>query len=163
MFRDKILLITGGTGSFGNAVLNQFLNTDIKEIRIFSRDEKKQEEIEIRNNADSMIYTAEKTINEKEMQDKVQADEKENIEKLVKELRELISGEDLEAIKAKTDELSDVVQKIGARIYQEAAAAQQAAQGGADPNAGAGFGADPNAGAQEEDDGTIDAEFEEKK
>ena len=38
LFRDKILLITGGTGSFGNAVLRRFLNTDIKEIRIFSRD-----------------------------------------------------------------------------------------------------------------------------
>lgn len=40
MFKDKILLITGGTGSFGNAVLERFLTTDIKEIRIFSRDEK---------------------------------------------------------------------------------------------------------------------------
>ncbi len=40
MFKDKILLITGGTGSFGNAVLNRFLSTDVKEIRIFSRDEK---------------------------------------------------------------------------------------------------------------------------
>lgn len=40
MFKDKTLLITGGTGSFGNEVLQRFLNTDIKEIRIFSRDEK---------------------------------------------------------------------------------------------------------------------------
>jgi len=45
MFRDKILLITGGTGSFGKAVLKRFVNTDIKEIRIFSRDEKKQDEM----------------------------------------------------------------------------------------------------------------------
>lgn len=45
MFKDKILLITGGTGSFGNAVLNRFLNTNIKEIRIFSRDEKKQDDM----------------------------------------------------------------------------------------------------------------------
>ena len=45
MFKNKILLITGGTGSFGNAVLNRFLNTDIKEIRIFSRDEKKQDDM----------------------------------------------------------------------------------------------------------------------
>lgn len=45
MFKDKILLITGGTGSFGNTVLKRFLNTDIKEIRIFSRDEKKQDEM----------------------------------------------------------------------------------------------------------------------
>jgi len=45
MFSDKILLITGGTGSFGNAVLSRFINTDIKEIRIFSRDEKKQDDM----------------------------------------------------------------------------------------------------------------------
>ena len=45
IFKDKIVLITGGTGSFGNAVLNRFLETDIKEIRIFSRDEKKQDDM----------------------------------------------------------------------------------------------------------------------
>jgi UDP-N-acetylglucosamine 4,6-dehydratase/5-epimerase len=45
MFKDKILLITGGTGSFGNAVLKRFLDSDIKEIRIFSRDEKKQDDM----------------------------------------------------------------------------------------------------------------------
>lgn len=45
MFKDKTLLITGGTGSFGNAVMKGFLNTDIKEIRIFSRDEKKQDDM----------------------------------------------------------------------------------------------------------------------
>ncbi|MDF2842326.1 MAG: UDP-glucose 4-epimerase [Herbinix sp.] len=45
MFQDKTLLITGGTGSFGNAVLQRFLNTDIKEVRIFSRDEKKQDDM----------------------------------------------------------------------------------------------------------------------
>ena len=45
MFKDKTLLITGGTGSFGNAVLKRFLKTDIKEIRIFSRDEKKQDDM----------------------------------------------------------------------------------------------------------------------
>ena len=45
LFKDKTLMITGGTGSFGNAVLNRFLSTDIKEIRIFSRDEKKQDDM----------------------------------------------------------------------------------------------------------------------
>lgn len=45
MFAEKTLLITGGTGSFGNAVLRRFLDTDIKEIRIFSRDEKKQDDM----------------------------------------------------------------------------------------------------------------------
>lgn len=47
MFTNKTLMITGGTGSFGNAVLSRFLHTDIKEIRIFSRDEKKQEDMRI--------------------------------------------------------------------------------------------------------------------
>ena len=45
MFKDKTLMITGGTGSFGNAVLKRFLETDIAEIRIFSRDEKKQDDM----------------------------------------------------------------------------------------------------------------------
>lgn len=45
MFKNKVLFITGGTGSFGNAVLNRFLDTEIKEIRIFSRDEKKQDDM----------------------------------------------------------------------------------------------------------------------
>ena len=45
MFKDKTLLITGGTGSFGNAVLCRFLDSDFKEIRIFSRDEKKQDDM----------------------------------------------------------------------------------------------------------------------
>ena len=45
MFKNKILLITGGTGSFGYAVLRRFLSLDIKEIRIFSRDEKKQDDM----------------------------------------------------------------------------------------------------------------------
>jgi UDP-glucose 4-epimerase len=45
MFKDKTLLVTGGTGTFGNAVVRRFLNTDIKEIRIFSRDEKKQDDM----------------------------------------------------------------------------------------------------------------------
>ena len=47
MFNDQVLMITGGTGSFGNTVLKRFLNTEVKEIRIFSRDEKKQEEMRI--------------------------------------------------------------------------------------------------------------------
>ena len=50
MFKNKTLLITGGTGSFGQAVLNRFLATDVDEIRIFSRDEKKQEEIRLKYN-----------------------------------------------------------------------------------------------------------------
>ena len=56
MFSDKVLMITGGTGSFGNAVLNRFLETEIKEIRIFSRDEKKQDDMRKRFNSDKLKF-----------------------------------------------------------------------------------------------------------
>ncbi|MFA6808858.1 MAG: polysaccharide biosynthesis protein [Eubacteriales bacterium] len=56
MFKDKTLLITGGTGSFGNAVLERFLNTGIKEIRVFSRDEKKQDDMRHKYNNDKIKY-----------------------------------------------------------------------------------------------------------
>lgn len=57
MFKNKTLMITGGTGSFGNAVLNRFLSTDVAEIRIFSRDEKKQEDMRIAlNNGKLKFY-----------------------------------------------------------------------------------------------------------
>ena len=118
-------------------------------------DKKQQEEIEIRNNADSMIYTSEKTL--EELADKVDADKKSKIEDLVKELRELITGQDLDAIKTKTDELTKVVQEIGAAIYQEAqqAQAQQEAQGGAQES--------QSETTEKDNDETIDADYEVKK
>jgi UDP-N-acetylglucosamine 4,6-dehydratase len=56
MFKDKVLMITGGTGSFGNTVLKRFLSTDVREIRIFSRDEKKQEEMRIAMRNDKLKF-----------------------------------------------------------------------------------------------------------
>jgi UDP-N-acetylglucosamine 4,6-dehydratase len=56
MFKNKTLLITGGTGSFGNAVLKHFLNSDLKEIRVFSRDEKKQEDMRIEYKDDKLNF-----------------------------------------------------------------------------------------------------------
>lgn len=56
MFKNKVLLITGGTGSFGNAVLRRFLTSDIKEIRIFSRDEKKQDDMRKHFNSDKLKF-----------------------------------------------------------------------------------------------------------
>lgn len=115
-------------------------------------DKKKQEEIEIRNNADSMIYTSDKTL--EELGDKVNPDQKSKVEGLVKELREMAGGDDLAAIKSKTDELTKAVQEIGAAIYQQAQQeqAQQEAQGqqttGQDPKG---------------DDDTVDADYEVKK
>ena len=102
-----------------------------------------------------MIYTSEKTL--EELGDKVDAEKKSKIEELVKELRELISGQDLDAIKTKTDELTKVVQEVGAAIYQEAqqAQAQQEAQGGSQESQSEKGGKD--------DDETIDADYEVKK
>ncbi len=128
----------------------------VKEAEMHAEEDKqKQEEIEVRNNADSMIYTAEKTM--EDLKDKISDDEKSNIEKLVKELREVIGGEDIAAIKDKTEELTKIVQEIGAKIYQEQAAQQQAQQGQEDQ---ANSDQDPNAG---KDDDTIDADYEVKK
>ena len=56
MFKHGKLLITGGTGSFGNAVLRRFLNSDISEIRIFSRDEKKQDDMRKRYNSPKLKF-----------------------------------------------------------------------------------------------------------
>jgi UDP-glucose 4-epimerase len=56
MFNNKVLMITGGTGSFGNTVLKRFLSTDVREIRIFSRDEKKQEEMRLAFNNPKLKY-----------------------------------------------------------------------------------------------------------
>ncbi|MBC7111411.1 MAG: molecular chaperone DnaK [Methanothermobacter sp.] len=114
-------------------------------------DRRKQEEIEIRNNADSMIYTAEKTLDE--LGDKVPAEKKEEVEKQVSELRELIAGDDIQAIKSKTEELTKTVQEIGAVIYQQAAQ-QQAAQQQA--------GSTASEGEDRGGDDTIDADFEVK-
>ncbi|MDO8869296.1 MAG: molecular chaperone DnaK [Methanobacteriaceae archaeon] len=119
-------------------------------------DKKKQEEIEVRNNADSMIYTSEKTL--EELGDKVPGDKKENVEKLVGELRELVTGDDVSAIKEKTEELTKIVQEIGAAIYQQAQQEQAQQQQGQD-QAGSEQGNSGNAA----DDDTIDADYEVKK
>ena len=136
-----------------NKLSEDEINEKVKEAEMHAEDDKKkQEEIEVRNNADSMIYTSEKTLDE--LKDKISDDEKSEIEKLVADLRELISGDDIPAIKDKTEELTNKVQEIGAKIYQEAAAAQQAAQE-QNPNQ------DANTSSDNDDD-TIDAEYKVK-
>ena len=148
--KEQAITITSST-----KLSDEEIEQKIKEAEMNAEaDKKKQEEIEIRNNADSLIYTSEKTL--EELGDKVSEDEKSNVEKLVGELRELIAGDDIEAIKSKTEELEKVVQEIGAKIYQQAQAEAQAQQAA---------GQDPNAGAQDapnDDDDTIDADYKVK-
>ena len=146
--KEQAITITSST-----KLSDEEIEQKIKEAEMNAEaDAKRQEEIEIRNNADSLIYTSEKTLDE--LKDQVSEDEKTKVEGLVAELRDLIAGDDVAAIKEKSDELSNVVQEIGAKIYQQAQAeaqAQQQAQG-----------QDPNAGAQDKDDDTIDADYEVK-
>lgn len=72
MFKDKVLLITGGTGTFGNAVLNRFVNTDIGEIRIFSRDEKKQDDLRKEYNNNKLKFYIGDVRNSDSVRDAVQ-------------------------------------------------------------------------------------------
>ena len=99
-----------------------------------------------------MIYTAEKTLDE--LAEKVEPDQKTKIEGLIKELREVIGGDDLEAIKNKTEELTKAVQEVGAAIYQQAQQEQAQQQ---EQDAQGQTSQDP------EDDDTIDADYEVKK
>lgn len=150
--KEQAITITSST-----KLSDEEIEQKIKEAEMNAEaDAKRQEEIEIRNNADSLIYTSEKTLDE--LKDQVSEDEKSKVEGLVAELRELIAGDDIAAIKEKSDELSNVIQEIGAKIYQQAQAEAQAQQ-----QAQQQAGADPNAGAQDNnDDDTIDADYEVK-
>jgi len=84
------------------------------------QDKERKEEAEVRNNADSLIYTTEKT--KKDLSDKLGKDQIEKIDKAVAELREALGGKDLEKIKAKNEELAKVLQEVGTVVYQQAAA-----------------------------------------
>ena len=93
-----------------------------------AEDKKFQELVEARNQADQLVIATEKTI--KENEDKLQGTEKEDIEKAIEELKKVKDGDDVEAIRKSIEELSKVSQGFATRMYQEAAQAQQAAQGG---------------------------------
>ena len=100
-----------------------------------AEDKKRKEEVDLRNGADQMVYTTEKTISE--MGDKLSEEEKKGLEDAKEALKEALKGEDLEAIKAKQEELQKQVYAVSEKLYKAAAEAQQAAQGtdaGADPN-----------------------------
>ena len=103
-----------------------------------AEDKKRREEVDLRNGADQMVYTTEKTITE--MGDKITEEEKKGLEDAKEALKEALKGDDIEAIKAKQEELQKQVYAVSEKLYKAAAEAQQQAQGGAD----AGANADPN-------------------
>jgi len=101
------------------------INKMIKEAKEHEEEDKKRrEEIEIRNNADSLIYTTEKTLSE--LENKLPSEQKQKIENKLKEMKEVLKGEDINKIKEKSEELRKVIQEAGASIYQQSAREQTA-------------------------------------
>ena len=120
--------------------------------RFAEEDKKKREEIDIRNSADQMVFQTEKALGE--LGDKVDAGEKADVEAKLNALKEALKGTDIEAIKAKQEELQKAFYAISEKVYKQAAEAQQAA--GQQPGAGA-----AGNGGSTGDDGVVDADFKE--
>ncbi len=119
------------------------------------QDRKRKEEVELQNSAESMLYTAEKT--KEELKDKITPDQVQTIDKAAGTLRAALSGKEADKIKSASDELSRVLQRIGAEIYQKVTAGQAAESPGKAQEA-------PPPGAnQAGDDKVMDADFREVK
>ncbi|MGI6564093.1 molecular chaperone DnaK [Methanosphaera sp.] len=140
-----------------NKLSDEEIEQKIKDAEAHAEEDKKrQEEIEIRNNADSLVYTSDKTL--EELKDQLSDDKKKTIEDQQKDLKDAIEKDDIDLIKEKSDVLEKTIQEVGAEIYQQAAqeqAAQQQAQQQAQ-------GQNANASQSNNDDDTIDADFEKK-
>jgi molecular chaperone DnaK len=133
----------------------------VKEAELHAEEDKREKEkAEARNEADTMIYGTEKNI--KDLGDKVSAADKAKAEEAIADLRKALEGDDIQAIKDKTEALKQASYKIAEEIYK-AQAAQGGPQGGAGPEAGpgsgpGGFGGDPGAGPNPGDGNTKNAE-----
>ena len=131
----------------------------VKEAEAHAAEDKAQKEsIEIRNNADSMVYQAEKLI--KEMGDKAEAGQVDKAKAAIEKVKEALKGTDTEAIKKATEELQEPLHAISAAAYQQAQHAQQAQQAAGGQQSGQ-AGQQQSSGKQ--DDDVIDAEFTESK
>ncbi len=107
-------------------------------------DKKRREEVDIRNNADSLVYQTEKTL--KDLEGKVDQADIDNANAAKEKVKSALEGTDTEAIKAASEELSQVVQQLSVKLYEQAAQAQQAAQAG-------------EQGGEKQDDNVVDAEY----
>ena len=114
-------------------------------------DKKRKEEVDLRNEVDQLIFTVDKTL--KDLEGKVDAEDIKKAETARDELKAAVEANDLEAMKAKRDALDEVVQNLSVKLYEQAAAASQAAQGAA--------GAEQ--ASSQPQDGVVDADFEEVK
>ena len=143
--RSQHITITASSG-LSDAEIEKM----VKEAEKFSaEDTKRKERIEARNNADSMVYTAEKTL--RDLGDKVKADVKSDVESKANALKGVLDSASVDELKRKTEELSAAIQKIGAAMYEQ--------PGGATPPPGASEGGPGPAPEPGGDDDVIDGEF----
>lgn len=119
-----------------------------------AEDKKRREDVDARNNADQMVFQTEKALGE--LGDKVSPSEKSECEAKLNALKEALKGTDIEAIKAKQDDLQKAFYAISEKVYQQAAQQQ-----GQQPGADAQQGPTGNAGSAPKDDGAVDADFHE--
>jgi len=118
-----------------------------------AEDVKRKEEIEVRNSADSLAYTAEKTL--RDHGDKIPADVKQEIDAKIANVKSALQGQDVNAIRNAMQELSQVMQKVGASVYQQPG---QPPPGGEEPGGEEPGGEEPGGG---EEEGTVEGEFRE--
>ncbi|GAG69736.1 unnamed protein product, partial [marine sediment metagenome] len=115
-----------------------------------AEDAKRREEIETRNMADTLAYTAEKTL--REQKDKIPSDLNQEVESKIQAVRSALQGIDIDSIRQATQELNDAMQKIGTAIYQQQ---QPPPPGGEAP------GEEPPPGKEGGEEGTVEGEFRE--
>ena len=147
-----------GTGNEQNITITANTNLSDEEIdkavkeaeKFADEDKKKKEEVEIRNNADSLVYQSEKSL--KDLGDKIDAADKSAIEAEIEKVKEALKGTDNDKVKAATEELSKKFYEVSAKIYQQAAPQQ-------DPNAQAPGAEAPNGGAAQGDN-VVDTDYE---
>lgn len=126
----------------------------VKEAEQFAEaDKKKKEEAEIRNQADSLVYTVEKT--KADLKDKISPDLVTKLDQATKELKDALAGADVEVIKQKSEALGNVLKEVGTIAYQQAAAASQTTAGGATPGGNPASSAAPSGEGQR----VVDAEY----
>jgi molecular chaperone DnaK len=145
--KEQKIVITASSGLSKDEVEKMKRQADMHA----SEDAKRREEVETKNTADTMAYTAEKTL--KEQGSKIAADLKQKAEEKIKSVRDAINANNINDIKRTMQELSDILQQIGAAIYQQGQGQQQGPDGGAPPP--------PPGGDKPSDDGTVEGEFRE--
>ncbi|MCW7999695.1 molecular chaperone DnaK [Clostridium sp. cpc1] len=140
--KEQKITITASTN-----LSDEEIDRKVKEAEKFAEeDKKKKETVEVRNNADSMVFQTEEIL--KEMEGKISADEKAKVEDRLEALKKALEGDDTEDIKKKTEELTNEFHAISQKMYEQAAQQQQAQQG-----------ADGSQGSNDDDD-VVDADYE---